>query len=106
MFIGLNTQACRPGSGVVDLSNAGLESFTVPGVNVHPNGLGRFRFFAPLVYPDDSVPDADPISCSCVTTVGVEDLREALRNSTSEGTLGSLPVTGGIGVRVARVGNY
>jgi TonB-dependent receptor len=101
VFINPNTQACRPGSGVVDLSNAGLESFTVPGVNVPPMVWGDFDSLRPLVYPDDSVPDGSD-QLLVRTTVG-EKTYEGFAKLNFEGTLGSLPVTGGIGVRVARV---
>ncbi len=97
----INSQACRPGSGVVDLSNAGLESFTVPGVNVPPMVWGDFDSLRPLVYPDDSVPDGSD-QLLVRTTVG-EKTYEGFAKLSFEGTLGSLPVTGGIGVRVARV---
>lgn len=97
----INSQSCRPGSGVVDLSNAGLESFTVPGVTVPPMVWGNFDSLRPLVYPDDSVP-AGSDQLLVRTTVG-EKTYEGFAKLNFEGTLGSLPVTGGIGVRVARV---
>jgi len=94
-------QTCRPGTGVVDLSNAGLESFTVPGINAPPMVWGDFDSLRPLVYPDDSVPDgSDQL---LVRTTVSETTYEGFVKLGFARELGGVPMTGGLGVRVARV---
>jgi TonB-dependent receptor len=95
-------EQCRPGSTVIDLSNAGLESFTVPGgLNVPPMVWGDFDSLRPLVYPDDSVPaGSDQL---LVHTEVDEKTYEGFVKYSFEGQVGGLPINGGIGVRVARV---
>jgi hypothetical protein len=44
-----SSQVCRPGSGTVDLSDAGLEAFTVPGFTAPPMVWGDFGRIRDLV---------------------------------------------------------
>ena len=94
-----NSQSCRPGSGVVDLSNAGLESFEVPGFSAPPMVWGDFDDIRRLVYPDDSVPAGS--EQLLVHTTVKETTYDAFAKVTFEGQLAGKDLTTGIGVRVA-----
>ncbi len=93
-----NSQACRAGSGVIDLSNAGLESFAVPGVNAPPMVWGDFDKLVSQVYPDDSVPAGS--EQLLVHTKVKESNYDAYVKATFEGHLGGKELTTGIGARV------
>ena len=93
------SQSCRPGSHVVDLSNAGLESFEVPGVNAPPMVWGNFDDVRSLVYPDDSVPAGS--EQLLVHTKVKETTYDGYGKLTFDGHLGGKDLTTGLGVRVA-----
>src|SRR6185295_4194370 len=97
----INSQTCAPGSGIVTLANAGLESFNVPGVTAPPMVWGDFDRVRQLVYPNDAVPaGSDRL---LVRTNVKESSYEGYFRFDFKSELGSLPLTGGIGVRVAHV---
>ena len=96
-----NSQACRAGSGVVNLANAGLESFTVPGVKAPPMVWGDFDQIRDLVYPDDSVPAGS--EQLLVHTKVEETTYDGYAKVTFDGHLGGKDLTTGVGVRVAHL---
>jgi iron complex outermembrane receptor protein len=96
-----NSQACRAGSGVVNLANAGLESFTVPGVKAPPMVWGDFDQVRALVYPDDSVPAGS--EQLLVHTKVEETTYDGYAKVTFDGHLGGKDITTGVGVRVAHL---
>ncbi|HZF14934.1 MAG TPA: TonB-dependent receptor [Steroidobacteraceae bacterium] len=103
-----NSQSCRPGSanattgvGVVDLSNSGLESFQVPGVTAPDMVWGSFGELRPLLYPDNSVP-AGAEQLNNHTKVA-ENTYEGYFKLDFKSQLGDYPLTGGLGLRVAKV---
>jgi TonB-dependent receptor len=97
----INSQQCRAGSGVVDLSQAGLESFNVPGFTAPPMVYGNFDAVRKLVYPDDSVPEgSDQL---LVHTKVKENTYEGYFKVGFKTELGGLPLTGSIGTRVSRL---
>jgi iron complex outermembrane recepter protein len=96
-----NSQQCRAGSGIVDLSNAGLESFNVPGFTAPPMVYGNFDAVRKLVYPDDSVPEgSDQL---LVRTKVKENSWEGYARLGFSTQFGDMPLTGGIGFRVAHM---
>lgn len=103
-----NSQSCRAGSAIpgtpstyVDLSNAGLESFVVKDFTAPPMVWGNFDSLLPLVYPDTSIPDGSDVK-SAHTKVG-ETTYEGYFKLDFKSQIGSMPLTGGLGVRVAKV---
>ena len=92
------TQTCRAGSHVVDLSNAGLEEFSVPGVTAPPMVWGDFDTLRALVYPDDSVP-AGSEQILAHTKVK-ESSYDAYAKATFDGHLGGMDLTTGVGARL------
>jgi TonB-dependent receptor len=97
----INSQSCRPGSGVVSLANAGLESFTVPGFTAPPMVWGDFGSVRDLVYPDDSVPAGS--EQLLVHTKVKETTYDGYAKVTFDGHLGGRDLTTGLGVRVANL---
>ena len=93
------SQVCRPGSGTVDLSDAGLESFVVPGVNVPPMVWGDFDSVRDLVYPDDSVPLGS--EQLLVHTKVEQTTYDAYAKVTFKGQVAGRDLTTAVGVRVA-----
>jgi TonB-dependent receptor len=98
-FTAPGTQVCRAGSATVDLSNAGLESFTVPGFTAPPMVWGDFDRVRSLVYPDDSVPAGS--EQLLVHTTVEETTYDGYAKATFEGHLAGKELTTGFGVRVA-----
>ncbi|HEV7606067.1 MAG TPA: TonB-dependent receptor [Steroidobacteraceae bacterium] len=92
---------CRAGTGTVDLSNAGLESFTVPGFTAPPMVWGDFDRVRALVYPDDSVPAGS--EQLLVHTTVKETTYDGYAKATFEGHLLGKDLTTGFGVRVANL---
>jgi len=96
-----NSQLCRAGSGVVDLSQAGLESFNVPGFTAPPMVYGNFDQLRELVYPDDSVPEgSDQL---LVRTKVKENTYESYARASFKSELAGKSLTGSLGVRVAHL---
>jgi iron complex outermembrane receptor protein len=98
-----------PGSGspctgptVVSLANAGLESFTVPGIVVPPMVYANFDTLRALVYPNDSMP-AGPTEQLGVHTTVKERTYEAYAKLDFKSEMGGMPLTGGFGFRVAHM---
>jgi iron complex outermembrane receptor protein len=97
----INSQVCRAGSGVVSLADAGLESFTVPGVTAPPMVWGDFDSVRELVYPDDSVPAGS--EQLLVHTKVEQTTYDGYAKVSFEGHIGEMQLTTGVGVRVAHL---
>src|SRR5260221_393662 len=104
---GLNSEACPAGTagqgGVppISLANAGLSSFTAPGFVAPPLVYGNFDRLFPLVYPNSGAPAGSdmPLERTKVT----EKSYEGFVRLDFASSIGNLPLTGGVGVRVAHV---
>jgi len=90
------------GNSLVDLSNAGLESFTVPGFTAPPMVYANFDTLRALVYPNDSMP-AGLTDQPGVHTNVKERTYEAYAKLDFKSEMGGKSLTGGFGVRVAHM---
>jgi iron complex outermembrane recepter protein len=97
----INSQTCAPGSGLVSLANAGLEAFNVPGFTAPQMVWGDFDRVRQLVYPNDAVPAGS--ERLLVHTNVKESSYEGYFRFDFKSELGGLPLTGGLGLRVAHV---
>jgi TonB-dependent receptor len=104
---GLFSEVCPAGTAgqggvpAMSLANAGLSSFTAPGFVAPPLVYGNFdRLFA-LVYPNSGAPALSdmPLERTKVT----EKSYEGFFRLDFASSIGDLPLTGGVGVRVAHV---
>jgi TonB-dependent receptor len=95
------SQVCPAGSGVVSLASAGLSEFTVPSFTAPPMVYGNFDSLRPLVYPNDSEPAGAELLLE--HTKVTEKSTEGYVRLDFQGNLGSAPLTGDIGVRVAHL---
>jgi iron complex outermembrane receptor protein len=100
-----NSQVCPAGTAGVNgvpnlsLANAGLSSFTSPSFTAPPLVYGNFNSLFPLVYPNSAAPAGSDMPL----------LRTKVTEKTSEGyvrldfksSVGGLPLTGDVGIRVA-----
>jgi iron complex outermembrane receptor protein len=93
-------QACPPPQ-VISLASAGLSSFTVPGFTAPPMVYGNFDTLRPLVYPNDAAPAGSEMLL--VHTKVSETSYEGFFRVDFKATAGGLPLTGGIGVRLAHL---
>lgn len=101
------SQSCPAGTaganGVPDMSlaNAGLSSFTTPSFVSPPLVYGNFDSLFPLVYPNSAAPYGSDLPL--VRTKVTEKTYEGFSRLNFASSLGALPLTGDIGVRVAHV---
>jgi len=106
-FTTLTTLGCPAGTAgqggvpALSLANAGLSSFTAPGFVAPPLVYGNFDRLFPLVYPNSGAPAGSdmPLERTKVT----EKSYEGFFRLDFASSIGGLPLTGGIGVRVAHV---
>lgn len=96
-----NAQACPDGVQQISLASAGLEEFQVPGITAPPMVYGNFNALRPMVYPNDAVPFGSELLLDH-TTVNEKTYDEYVKLDFA-GSIGALPVTGGVGVRVSHV---
>ena len=96
-----------PGSGspctapvLVDLSSAGLQSFSAPGFTAPPMVYANFGTLRALAYPNDSMP-AGLVEQPGLDTTVKENTYEAYGILDFKSTIGGMALTGGLGARVA-----
>jgi iron complex outermembrane recepter protein len=100
-----NSQVCPAGTagmnGVPNLSlaNAGLSSFTSPSFTAPPLVYGNFNSLFPLVYPNSAAPAGSDMPL--LRTKVTEKTYEGYVRLDFKSSVGSLPLTGDVGVRVA-----
>ncbi|HWS66304.1 MAG TPA: TonB-dependent receptor [Steroidobacteraceae bacterium] len=105
--VSLTTLTCPAGTAgqggvpALSLANAGLSSFTAPGFVAPPLVYGNFDRLFPLVYPNSGAPAGSdmPLERTKVT----EKSYEGFVRLDFASSIGELPLTGGVGVRVAHV---
>jgi TonB-dependent receptor len=97
----INSQACPAGTGVVSLANAGLASFTVPQFTAPPLVYGNFDSLRALLYPNDAAPAGSEMLL--VHTTVKEKSYEGFVRLDFKSSILDMPLTGGLGVRVAHV---
>jgi iron complex outermembrane receptor protein len=97
----INSQVCSTPQTVVSLANAGLQSFNVPGFTAPPMVYGNFDSLLPLIYPNTSVPAGSEMLL--VNTKVIEHTYEGFFRLDFKYNVAGLPLTGGLGVRVAHV---
>jgi iron complex outermembrane receptor protein len=85
----------------VSLANVGLSSFTAPGFVAPPLVYGNFDSLFPLIYPNSAAPAGSDVPL--VRTKVTEKTSEGFARLDFASSIGDLPLTGGIGVRVAHV---
>jgi iron complex outermembrane receptor protein len=100
-----NSQVCPAGTagmnGVPNLSlaNAGLSQFTSPSFTAPPLVYGNFNSLFPLVYPNSAAPAGSDMPL--VRTKVTEKTYEGYFRLDFKSSVGDLPLTGDVGVRVA-----
>jgi iron complex outermembrane receptor protein len=100
-----NSQSCPAGTAgqgglpALSLANAGLSSFTTPSFTAPPMVYGNFNSLFPLVYPNSAAPAGSdlPLERTKVT----EKTYEGYVRLDFKSSVGDLPLTGDVGVRVA-----
>lgn len=99
-----NSQVCPAGTagyGGISLANAGLSSFTTPSFISPPMVYGNFDSLFPLVYPNSGAPAGSDMPL--VRTKVTEKTSEGFVRLDFTSSIGNLPLTGGVGIRVAHV---
>lgn len=97
----IGSQVCPAGTGVVSLANAGLESFNLPSITAPPMVYGNFDSLRALLYPNDAAPAGSEMLL--VHTTVKEKSYEGFVRLDFKSAIVDMPLTGGIGVRVAHV---
>ena len=100
-----NSQSCPAGTAgqgglpALSLANAGLSSFTTPSFTAPPMVYGNFNSLFPMVYPNSTAPAGSdlPLERTKVT----EKTYEGYVRLDIKSSVGDLPLTGDVGVRVA-----
>jgi iron complex outermembrane receptor protein len=92
---------CPAGTRDISLANAGLESFNIPSFTAPPMVYGNFDSLRALLYPNDAVPAGSDLPL--VRTTVKEKSYEGFVRLDFKSSILDLPLTGGIGVRVAHV---
>jgi iron complex outermembrane receptor protein len=95
------TQACPAGMGVISLANAGLEAFNIPSFTAPPMVYGNFDSLRALLYPNDAAPAGSDLPL--VRTTVKEKSYEGFVRLDFKSSILDMPLSGGIGVRVAHV---
>jgi iron complex outermembrane recepter protein len=85
----------------ISLANAGLEAFTIPSFTAPPMVYGNFDSLRALLYPNDAVPEGSDLPL--VRTTVKEKSYEGFVRLDFKSSIADMPLTGGIGVRVAHV---
>jgi iron complex outermembrane receptor protein len=100
-----NSQVCPAGTaginGVPNLSlaNAGLSSFTSPSFTAPPLVYGNFNSLFPMIYPNSAAPAGSDMPL--LRTKVTEKTYEGYVRLDFKSSVGDLPLTGDVGVRVA-----
>jgi iron complex outermembrane receptor protein len=102
-----NSQVCPAGTagqnGVppLSLANAGLSQFSAPSFTAPPLVYGNWDSLFPLVYPNSAAPvgSDEPLVRTSVT----EKTYEGFVQLDFKSSVGDMPVTGNVGIRVAHV---
>lgn len=101
------SQSCPAGTAgqggvpVISLANAGLSSFTVPSFTAPPMVYGNFDSLFPLVYPNSAAPAGSDLPL--VRTKVTEKTSEGYVRLDYNTEVGTMPLNGSVGVRVAHV---
>lgn len=95
------SQACTAPMQQISLANAGLQEFQAPGITAPPMVYGNFNSLRALVYPNDAVPSGAELLLDH-STVAEKTYDEYVKLDFA-GNIASLPVTGGVGVRISHV---
>ncbi len=85
----------------LSLANAGLSSFTAPSVIAPPMVYGNFDSLFPLIYPNSAAPAGSDVPL--VRTKVTEKTYEGFVRLDFASSIVDLPLTGGVGLRVAHV---
>jgi iron complex outermembrane receptor protein len=93
--------AGTPGFPNISLANAGLSSFNTPSFISPPMVYGNFDSLYPLVYPNSGAPAGSDMPL--VRTKVTEKTSEGFVRLDFTSSIAGLPLTGGVGVRVAHV---
>jgi iron complex outermembrane receptor protein len=93
--------AGTPGFPNISLANAGLSSFNTPSFISPPMVYGNFDSLYPLVYPNSGAPAGSDMPL--VRTKVTEKTSEGFVRLDFTSSIADLPLTGGVGVRVAHV---
>jgi iron complex outermembrane receptor protein len=100
-----NSQVCPAGTagqgGIppLSLANAGLSQFSAPSFTAPPLVYGNWNTLFPLVYPNSAAPAGSDMPL--VRTKVTENTYEGYVRLDFKSSLGSLPLTGDVGLRVA-----
>jgi iron complex outermembrane recepter protein len=100
-----NSQVCPPGTAgqnglpAISLANSGLSYFTAPSFTAPPLVYANFDSLFPQVYPNSAQPAGSDMPL--VRTTVEEKTYEGFAMLDFKTSLGSMPLTGNIGVRVA-----
>jgi iron complex outermembrane receptor protein len=95
------SQVCSTPQSTISLANAGLQSFNVPSFTAPPMVYGNFDSLLPLVYPNTAVPAGSELLLS--HTKVLEHTGEGFVRLDFKSDVAGMPLTGGLGVRVAHV---
>ena len=99
-----NSQVCPAGTAgqgglpAISLANAGLSSFTSPSFTAPPLVYGNFDSLYPMVYPNSAAPAGSDMPL--VRTDVKEKTYEGYVRLDFKSSIGDLPLTGDVGVRV------
>jgi iron complex outermembrane recepter protein len=102
-----NTQTCPAGTAgqgtnpVLSLANAGLSQFNAPSFTAPPMVYGNWNSLFPLIYPNSAAPygSDEPLLRTQVT----EKTYEGYVRLDFKSSVGDMPLTGDMGLRVAHV---
>jgi iron complex outermembrane receptor protein len=97
----INSQECPAGTGVMSLANAGLEAFNAPSFTAPPMVYGNFDSLVHQIYPNDAAPAGSEMLL--VHTRVKERSYEGFVRLDFKSSILDMPLTGGLGVRVAHV---
>ena len=101
------SQSCPAGTAgqnglpPMDLSTAGLSQFNAPSFTAPPLVYGNWDSLFPMVYPNSAAPAGSDMPL--VRTEVEEKTYEGYVRLDFKSTLGDMPLTGGMGLRVAHV---
>jgi iron complex outermembrane recepter protein len=99
-----NSQSCPAGTAgqnglaPLSLANAGLSSFSAPSFTAPPLVYGNWNSLFPMIYPNSAAPAGSDMPL--LRTKVTEKTYEGYVRMDFKSSVGSLPLTGDIGVRV------
>jgi iron complex outermembrane receptor protein len=102
-----NSQVCPAGTAgenglpPMSLANAGLSQFTAPSINAPPLVYGNWDSLFPMVYPNSAAPAGSDMPL--VRTDVTEKNSEGFVQLDFKSSLGDMPLTGNVGLRVSHV---